>query len=249
MQAIELTQPRVIVIGDRKRTYKLTIGRIAKKDWLRYFEGILSTSEMQDGAEVSSFDSSAPRVELVEKNLIAAEGYSTPGDKPLAEISGWQSQIPLSHRLAAGDALVGITRAAQPDDENAPLTLGCEAVYLDAVWGAGEDGTMRQFHGLCHRFRTPSSEQQRRYSRDASRSRVIGGSRTGKTQFLGAQATLAELYDELIIGVDGYAVNGSEDLDRDAIVTNMDAYHKVSAALFLFSPAAPKIGDDEEKGK
>ncbi len=54
------------------------------------------------------------------------------------------------------------------------------------------------YAGLIHTFQVPTVEQQRRYSRDSSRSRVTGG-RKGTTRFLGAQRTLVELYDELIV--------------------------------------------------
>jgi hypothetical protein len=57
---------------------------------------------------------------------------------------------------------------------------------------------------------------------------------------LGAQATLAELYDELIVSVDGYTVDGAVP-DREAILEFMDTYHKVAAVDVLFSPAAANV--------
>ena len=115
-----------------------------------------------------------------------------------------------------------------------------EPVYLDAIWSAGEDGVMRKFKGLRHNFKSPSSDQQRRISRDSSRSCIIGGSRTGKTQWMGAQATLAEIYDELIVSVDGYTVDGAVP-DREAVIEFMDTYHKVAAVDILFAPAAANV--------
>ena len=242
MSAIELTQPRTIVIKDRKRTYTLELGRIAKADWLKYFEGIVSTSEMADGKRLDSSDSSAARLELVESKLIGAKGY---GPEPLPD--GWQQQIPLSHRLAVGNALVSAEAVEPKDEDDAPIALGAETVWLDAVWSADETGAMRKYHGLCHRFKTPTAEQQRRFSRDASRSMVIGGSRSGKTRYLGARGTLVDLYDELILSVDGYTVSGQPLTSREPIVAEMDAYHKAVAADRLFSPAMPQISDEEEK--
>lgn len=218
-------------------------GAHRKKQWLGYFGGIRSTSENQGSKSVNTFDSTSALVELVEKVLIAADGYPQVCAS-LTATPDWQRLLPLSHRLAVGHALTSVERGEEPDDS--VLTLGAEAVYLNAVWGADEHGVLQKYRGLCHRFKTPSSEQQRRVSRDASRSRIIGGSRKGTTVWLGAQATLAEIYDELILGVDGYMVKGVElNDDRDAITASMDTYHKVMAADVLFSPAVPNISEDE----
>jgi hypothetical protein len=241
--SIELRKPRTIVIEDRGQRYTLTVGVIQKQTWLRYFEGILSTSENQNGKRVDSFDSSAARLQLVESCLTDAQGYQTADGSPVTAATDWQKLLPLRHRLAVANALISVEPSANTDEQ--PLTLGVESVFLDAIWSADDDGVMRKYHNLCHRFRTPSAEHQRRFSRDASRSRVIGGSRTGKTQWLGAQATLAELYDELVLSVDGYTVDGAELCDkRDEIVQYMDTYHKVAAADLLFSPAQPNISEE-----
>ncbi|QNI34536.1 hypothetical protein H7849_11935 [Alloacidobacterium dinghuense] len=244
MAAIELTAPRIIVIeDDRRRQYQFTVARIAKKQWLRYFEGIVSTSENQDGKRLDSFDSSAARLELAEQVLADAKGYKS--EKPVTEIAGWQKLLPLSHRLGVANALIDVRRSDKAGDDDEPIRLGDESITLDAVWGADESGVMRKYHGLRHNFQTPSAEHQRRFSRDASRSVIVGGSRSGKTRWLGAQATLIELYDELIQSVDGYTVSGAMP-DRAAIVEYMDAYHKVAAADQLFSPAAPKLSEEEQ---
>lgn len=237
MQTIELASPRIVVIEDRGRSYALTVRPIPKRDWLAYFQGILSTSEYIDGKRIDSDDSTGARIELVEKNLIEASGYA--GELP----ADWQKQIPLAHRLAVGNALISVEFASPAGDE--ALSLGIETIYLNAVWGAGDDGKMRKVLNLRHEFKTPTGAHQQRYSRDASRSRVVGGTRTGKTQWLGAQSTLIELYDELIVGVNGYTAKGDSLEDRGYLVEHMDTYHKVAAAARLFSPAAPSVSEEE----
>jgi hypothetical protein len=240
--SIELKAPRIITIEDRGKQYAFTLARITKKLWLRYFEAILSTSENQNGKRVDSFDSSAARLDLVEQCLITANGYALPADKTsIDQVEGWKALLPLSHRLGVANAIISVSASDPADDD--PIALGQESVFLDAVWSAGDDGIMRKFHGLCHNFKTPTADQQRRFSRDSSRSRVVGGSRNGKTQWLGAQATLAELYDELIVSVEGYTVDGTTP-DREAVVEFMDTYHKVAAVDTLFAPAAAKVEED-----
>lgn len=231
MVAIELAQPRVIAIKDRKRNYWLTLKRIDRKMWLKYFDGIVSVSESQNGERVDSFDSSAALLELVHAALIDARGYQFDGALP----EGWEKLLPLAHRRAVGGQLVNVERGVVSDDDD--LILGFEDVVLNAVWGADAEGVMRKYSGLRHHFRTPSSEHQARLSRAASRSVIVGGARNGKTRWMGAQSTLAELYDELIESVEGYSVNGQPLSDRERVVAEMDTYHKVAAADALFSPA------------
>lgn len=239
MASIELSNPRIIAIEERGRKYLLTIARLNKAQWMRYFESIVSTSENVGGKRIDSYDSSAALLEMVEKNLVDAKGYAGQGDMLQP---GWQQLIPLRHRQAAGNALVDVERADPSDDE--PIALGVEPVYLKAVWGANDHGEMLKYSGLYHRFKTPTSEHQRRYSRESSRSVVIGGSRKGVTKYLGVQATLADLYDELIQGVEGYTANGEPLSTTEQIVREMDMYHKVAAASVLFSPASANVIDE-----
>jgi|SRR6185437_14052695 len=239
MPSIELTQPRVIAIDDHGKKYQLTVARITQKQWQRYFDAIQSTSENQGGKRVDSFDSTSGRLALVESALIDAKGYTS--REPITSISEWQKKLPLSHRAGVGSALTDVSRSEAEGDA---ITLGRETIYLDAVWSADSNGIMRKFRGLRHSFQTPTAEQQHRYSRDASRSVLVGGARNGKTRWLGPQSTLLALYDELVLEVDGYTVNG-EVLDRDGAIANMDGYHKVAAAAELFSPAAPDVSEVE----
>jgi hypothetical protein len=243
MAAIELGTPRIISIEERGKKYLLTLSRITRAQWLRYFEGIISTSENQSGKRVDYFDSTTARVDLVESVLVDAKGYGTADGAPVNQKTGWQQLIPLRHRQAAGIVLTEVERADPLGDE--PIMLGSEPVYLNAVWGANDSGEMQKLTGLCHRFKTPSSDQQRKFSRDSSRSVIVGGSRRGVTKWLGAQAMLAQLYDELIDGVEGYTVNGEAlGSDRDRIVAEMDTYHKVAAADVLFSPGSANVVDE-----
>jgi hypothetical protein len=242
--SIELKKSRLITIEDRGKLYSFSVARIQKKQWLKYFEGIVSTSENQGGQHIDSFDSSSARLDLVEDCLVAATGYTLPeGKTSIDQVENWKALLPLSHRLGVANALVSIALSERED--NTPIMLGQESVLLDAIWGADENGVMCKYIGLRHNFTTPSAEQQRRFSRDNSRSRIIGGSRKGKTQWLGAQATLAALYDELIVSVKGYTVDGVEP-DRDAIIEYMDTYHKVAAVDVLFSPVPAKVDEDAE---
>jgi hypothetical protein len=98
---------------------------------------------------------------------------------------------------------------------------------------------------LVHRFSTPQFKHEQRYMREQSRSKVVGGSRTGKTIWTGVQRVLVEIYDELVLSVSGYTLNG-DPLGPAQITQHMDAYHKVVAAQQLFRmPPQP----DAEEGQ
>ncbi|MDR3723264.1 MAG: hypothetical protein P4K83_02090 [Terracidiphilus sp.] len=238
MASIELKAQRTVEILDQGRKVQLVFGPITAQQWLDYFNRIESSSVNEGGKRIDRLDSTAARTHLVNKTLVDAKGYQTADGAPIATIANWQDMLPISHRLAAGETLVDIERGKLSDDQ--PFVLGAESIYLNAVWGS------ERFTGLCHRFRTATVEQQRRLARASSRSVVVGGSRRGETRWIGAQPVLAELYDELIVSVEGYTVDGKElGSDRAAIVANMDTFHKVAAADFLFAPAEASIPDEK----
>ena len=226
---LDLTKGRVIAITDRKRAFTLTLKPIEKKAWLRYFAAIVNTQELVDGELQQTYDSSGPRLELLEAHLVDATGYTKEGED-IKATAAWQSKLPMRHRRAAADLLVDC-EVVKPSDEDELPALGTETVTLAATWTA-VDGHMQKFTGLQHIFRSPTAEHQKRYSRAMSRSVITGGSRTGKTNWLGAQDVLIEIYDELIEGTSGYDYGLGDGWDK----SKMDAYHKVTAAQALFTP-------------
>ena len=244
-QNIDLAQPRTLALTDRGHVYTFTVNPIPKKAWLQYFSGIESTSETIEGKVVNSFDSTGARLILASSVLSNATGYKFFGHDLITGVAGWQDLLPSAHRLAVSNMLTSVDRSSATEDE--PITLGVEAVRLNALWSWNSgDASMNLVSGLTHIFSVPTVEQQRRYNRDMSRSQVVGGSRTGKTRWLGAQATLAQLYDELIQDVEGYRVGDQPLHDRDRIVEKMDTYHKVVATEALLTPAATAIAEEKE---
>ena len=241
---IDLAAPRSIVIRQAGRAYTFHIRPITEQDWFAYFDSIVTTSERKGNDVVRRSDAGAAGVTLVEKVLTGAEGYRLPpGQTSLTGLDGWESKIPMQHRLAIAEVLLNVSAIELGESDDA-LLIGSEAVALEALWSADEQGNIRKHAPLVHVFDTPSADHQRKYLRDASRSRIVGGSRQGRTVWQGAQRTLAALYDELIQDVQGY-VWGSSSLacaDRTEIARRMDTRHKVAAAEKLFAPA---VAEDE----
>ena len=236
---INLAAGRTIVIQQKGHAYTFKLRRIEEKDWLRYFAAIVSTSE-QKGREVTrETDATSAGLELLETVLESVDGYRLPaGVSGFSEASdrSWISQIPMGHRLGVLDVLMDV-RLAEDEDDELPLTLGTETVALEVLWTANADGHMTRVRTV-HEFRPPSAEQTRSYMRESSRARVVGGARSGKTIYTGAQKSLCGIYDELIVSVAGYAINGEElgpNAAAEKIAQWMDARHKVEAASRLFA--------------
>jgi hypothetical protein len=249
MQPIELAGERHIAIKDRGNLLRFTLDPIGREAWLKYFEGIVSTSENRGREQHNTFDATSPLLALVGEALTDANGYKLPaGVAKLSDIADWKAKVPFAHRVAVGSVLTSVTAMADADGDDA--VFGLDVVQLESLWNCDVNGVQFLHRPLVHRFTTPTFEQERRYMRDQAKSKVVGGSRTGKTIWTGVQRVLIELYDELVVSVEGYTLNG-EPLDhmvgatiRERIIQHMDAYHKVVAAQQLFR--APAQTEAEE---
>jgi hypothetical protein len=231
---IDLALNRTITINVGPNRYDYSISPISARSWNAYFDAIVSSSERKGDQVIEEFDTSRARLALLDSALQEVCGYKTADGSAIEQQPNWKQKLPLKHRLTVADQLMRVS-ARDPEDLEA-LTLGVESALLTALWSANSEGALQEYSQLKHNFETPTAEHFRRYQRDLSRSYVVGGSRAGKTIWKGAQKTLAQIYDELIVGVEGYAFNGIPLEGRDSIAQLMDTYHKVTAAAYLFRP-------------
>jgi hypothetical protein len=243
LPVIDLAKPRILSFKDRGVKYRFTFNPISRETWRQYFSAIVTTSQQQGKEIVNTTETTSAKLGLVRAALSNAVGYVVPGDTALTAVPNWQDVLPIGHRLVLGDMLVATGRipatVTEGDEVFAPITLslGEERVEIESTWGEDEDGNLRKYSPMVHFFKAPTPEQQRRFARDSSRSMVTGGSRAGKTVWMGAQMTLAALYDELVTRVEGYVVDGKPLDTSEHCATYMDTFHKVVAAAQLFSPA------------
>jgi hypothetical protein len=236
-QLLDLNWPRNIQLHDRGRVFTIECRRVEPADWLKYFAAITVTSEQIEGKRVSTSDFDTPRILLAELVMTGASGYKVDAVDHITQLANWQQRIPLAHRLQIGSTLAHV-RVSDPADDFLIRAEG-EEVSIDAAWSLDpESGRMVAFQGLKHLFKMPTQAQHKRYSSAASRSVVVGGSRTGKTIYTGAQEVLCELYDELIVSVDGYSWNDTPLADVRKVRDCMDLHHKFTAAQELFNPAS-----------
>ncbi len=224
-----LDEPRVIALVDGKFTYTFKFSRILQSDWEKYFSGIRFTSRNVDKAEETVLDLETAGIELFESKLQSVKGYR--GD--FTSRPGWQSKILPRHANVVSWTLRAVVPSERESDQ--PFDPERIEVLLDAVWSVTNPGAeTTQFQGLIHRFSAPTAEHKRRFYRAGSTSRVVGGSRNGTTEHALRHRVLFELYDLLILEVEGYGVSGRPLQDAAEIRREMDGYHKVKAVEQLF---------------
>lgn len=236
MPDLELSAPRRISLHDRGHAFTITCRRIEAADWLAYFGAIAITSEQQGAQRISSMDFDTPRLLLAARVITAASGYKVEGGAEIETLPNWVERMPLSHRRQVAATLADVRPSASVEEFT--IRAEGEEVTLDAAWSIDEQtGKMIAYAGMKHIFKTPTQAQQKRYNQAASRSVVVGGSRTGRTIYTGAQELLCELYDELVLSVEGYGWHGAPLTGVGDIRNYMDAHHKFSAAQELFNPS------------
>ncbi len=237
---LPLDVERCVTFKDRNIPYIFYFSRITEADWENCFNGQYLSSHNEGRQQVTVMDSTTPGIDLVENKLTRVEGYI--GDfqsKP-----GWQHNIPPCHSLPAWRLLTAVGPSAVREERFNPEAF--EAV-LDAGWGMETPGAMTVYAGLVHVFKPLTAEQKRRFGRGTSEVRVVGDRKHGRTIFIPKQPLLLKLYNEMILEVRGYSVNGEKLVGRDAIVAHMDAYHKVMAAEQMFiSNNEPDVEAEQE---
>jgi hypothetical protein len=203
---LDLSGDRQVTFKDKGQVFVFTFNRITDAQWRRFFSGLVVESEKSGSSRLSRVDYRTAGIDLFETAVKDVDGYKLRAGK-FTEIPNWKTRVPYGHKQKAIELLTDVTFS-----ESAPefFDPDVEEVFIDAKWGA-DQGMMTQFSGLAHRFTPPSGAHQQRFNRAAGESRVVGG-RSGKTISTSRQDMLADLYDELIVTVDGYAWPGSRSM-------------------------------------
>lgn len=233
-QLIHLDQPRVISFRDRGVVFSYHFRRVTDGDYRNiYFPGLGFSSEVSNGAVTTRQDLRSPSHALLDAALIKVEGYRM-REGELTALPNWKEKLPYGHKDKVADMLLKVNASESDPTEPYYFDPDCQEVRVDALWGS-EAGKTELFKGLAHRFTPPSSEQQRKFHRASGESRIVGGTRKARTIHAGKHGILADMYDELVISVEGYAVGGSPLTSPQQIAKEMDTWHKVSAITVLFA--------------
>ena len=186
--------------------------------------------------------SSDAALELWNRLARRVEGYDLPAASlrqaglPAETDADWRALIPLAHKEAAVNALslvapVQASAAAAPGispNGHFPLLANETAIVLEAIVAGVA------YPRLVHRFHPPSVDAERAYRRLLAETLIVRGSRTPRTLLPARLPGLVRLYDQLIVGIEGYSLNGQPLTDPHQVVRAMDAWHKRVAVQALF---------------
>ncbi|MGH9861991.1 MAG: hypothetical protein ACRD35_01060 [Candidatus Acidiferrales bacterium] len=262
----EITVP--LKVTEAGRTYRLrhTLRPAAAADWFAYeaalemaVEEFTTRTDSDEPCYRLRVRSSEAALLLWERLALRVEGYEEPAgvEIPSSPLAGsarlkpcpdgkldWRALIPLAHKEAAIAALTLVApatpRSSDPDaDEELqlpyPLLAEERRVVLEAV-AAGV-----AYPQLVHRFRPPSVEAERAYRRLVSETLLVRGARTPRTLLPARLPALVRLYDELILGAEGYCLNGEPLASSVQVTQRMDAWHKRVAVQALFGDSAAEV--------
>ena len=249
---LELAPAELIVplkVSHDGRSYRLQhrLRPPAPADWFAYEAALeMAVEEMPSGADdepcyrLHVRTSDAARL-LWDRLSLSVDGYDGS-----ASTEDWRVLIPLAHKEAAVSSLTLVAPSSLLDSTNDdstdnffPLLAEERVVVLEAA-RAG-----RAYPRLIHRFRPPSVENERTYRRLLSETLLVRGSRTPRTLLPARLPGLVRLYDQLILGVEGYSIRNQPLASSVETIQTMDAWHKRVAVQALFGDLAATTTTDD----
>lgn len=225
------------LLGEKPKIRRHIFSAIKENDWQKFFAHLQAKRHLHEGRFSIESRSDEASCKLWDRRIVRIEGYRVAG-KPSHEqpIELWRSRVPVSHKVATVELLQEVLQA---DDSPDDFELAAEElpVVLSANWNG------RVYEPLLHLFRAPGQDDEMRFRRLDAQSFEIKGSR-GISWFVPSVfGPLVELYNKLIVRVEGYAVAG-QPLTEPA--HHMDAIHKITAVALLFRPKPIKLETEEE---
>ena len=238
----------------------------APDDWYTYEAALQPAVEELGDPNEPSFRlvlrASEAALDLWTRLVRRVEGYALPpgasghdfsraetsvaNDGALAPEASWHDLIPLAHKEAAVRALTLVAPArADAAGPNGFFPLAAEEVRV--VLEAAANGAA--YPRLAHRFRPPTVEAERRYRRLLADNFIVRGGRTPRTLLPPRLPALTRLYDQLILGVEGYTLRGRPLASSLDAVQNMDAWHKRVAVEALFGGLVAETSHSDASAK
>lgn len=230
----------VLRVGESGSLRRHVFRRLERADVDIFYSALMMARQRRGQTVEDEVDVGSAELKLYERTIVKVEGYGLSDGRDLMELPNWKDRIPGGQRIRAVDLLMKVTKSTASGEEL--LDPECDVVSLDACW-TEKEGSMSWYRGLIHRFTPPTVLHWKKFNVYRTRSVAIPGSRGHvRTDYPKMDGLLGDLYDELIVSVDGYSFGGSALTDRMTIVAQMNRFHKISAvsALFDKSDEAPE---------
>lgn len=237
---LDLSAPeRIVKLRSGEHRYIHIFNPPTADDWLQ-FEQRARPTQIFRGEEVETHTGlREAALALWEKRIKRVEGYGDSG------LRIQDSSLSTEHRIQAVLGLDRVEINAESAVEGATEDTETKVVVLQAWWNG------QLFPTLIHRFKRPLVEHELRFSEATARSSIVlpRGVKRAKdaaieSRKLPSLPTLVALYDELVVGMEGYAAGQSPIGNRQSAIEMMDVPHKSAAVRGLFAVEAVSL--DEE---
>lgn len=255
LRPAEIPAPITFREGGRKFQVRHILRPPEFDDWLEYENRLNRSVEIVGNTTRLDRDRAEAAEAVWDRTIVRVEGYKLlqspmhrfpPPQEPAdqgeqceaegaidlheAFPEGWHGKVPLFHKMAAIELLAQVF-VAEPEQLEGLYCFDPQQMEVHLV--AARGGEERD--GLVHVLRRPTARQQKEFSRIVSTAIYVRGSRTGKSLLPSRLRELSRFYDELLMDVRGYALNGAPATRQDAL-RHMDALHKQTAVSALFAP-------------
>lgn len=229
--------------GSRKIVLRHFFRLPSLQDWIAYHKGVseLGLSRGRETFEVSD-NVQAKNLELWEKLVTKVQGYVVDG-KDVQEQENWRDLIPFPHKVQAVNGFMTTWRRTDDVVEEVVLDLGSDDVEVSIVVLQNVDDTMTQ-HEIIFHFTSPDAMDYKNISKLQSRMRLT---RTKERNVSSISVPTdikpyVQLFDKLIIRVEGYIYDGKDLMEHSEWKSKIDAFHKREAIGDLFTS---EFEDDE----
>lgn len=231
--------------GDKKFILKHFFRLPSFTDWFEYLKQ-RKFMALSKGKDTYEFANVMQEQDLAfwESLILRVEGY-TSQKKDLMNFEDWKARIPVDHKLEAMSGFLMFNRHEEVSASEAIATDGFDVddeVGRELTFTAIQDGnevTLKFFFGR------PETSDYVKFNRLSSKMQLVR-TKQRNVQEMRVPADIrpfVEMFDKLILKVEGYGFNGKDLMKVEDWKPKVDAYHKREAIRELFTTS---LLDDEE---
>lgn len=231
--------------GDKKFILRHVFRLPSFKDWFEYlrqrkFMGLSKGKDTYEFANVMQEEDLA----FWDSLIIRVEGYISQ-KKDVSELEDWKTKVPVDHKL---EAMSGFVMFSRHEEVSASEAIVADGFDVDDEIGRelefstvqnGEEVFLKYFFGR------PETTDYVRFNRLISKMQLVR-TKQKNVQEMRVPSDVrpfVEMFDKLIVKVEGYASEGKDLMKDEAWKSKIDTYHKKEAIRELFTSS---LLEDEE---